>query len=1131
MKKIFALALILFSVAFAAFSRNAGLDVGVGDYVAHGYSESVEGTDIRYYSHLNTDDVALIVRARKGLSSIRWKTDPLPEKLSEKWVSFIWVGGVSGLMQGKTSVPIDLSINGKKLLTFTTGKLDSWTVEGKDGSSLAFNRIFKDGSDDCFGYMQLRVPRKYVREGSSCLLELSAPEQDSDSWSMVFKSRVPEGVPSASCLPALRAKDGKQIVRVTYTHFGAPSEATLVLEGRKYREKVIFGDNTWELPVDPVVSERDAEIVLSVDGKDMKASVKMRPSRHWDVKFMQITHTDIGYTRPQAEILAEHIRFIDYVLDYCDATDNYPDKAKFRWTCEGSWAVSAFLESRPKSQIDRFIKRVKEGRIELTAMYYNFDEIPAEQTLAASLAPIRKFHELGMTDIQVATQNDVNGIGWCFNEFFPDMGIKYLTMGVNLHKAIGPFDMPTYFWWVSPSGKKMLAYYGEHYMHGNALGVNGKDFGFFEKKMLDYLNNLDDRDFPYDIVACEFLGIGGDNSAPSTYACDIVRQWNEKYEWPKISLSLYRDYLGEVVSRYGDSIDEIRGAWPDWWTDGFGSGAAETAAHRITQSSKVATQSGLAISKLMGSELPESVYEDIDDVNDALAFYGEHTYGADASISNPFGKETMEQRFVKASYAWEGLRRERLLKEKSLGFLNEYLPESKGPSIAVFNMSSWPRTGMVEVYIDFSILPLDRKFRICDDEGNSVPAQMLRRRHDGATWCLWVNDVPAFGYKKFKVILENGAPEPSGQGKVNLDTIENEWYRIVLDRNTGTLASVYDKEMEKELIDQDAKWKTGQFIHEHFTARFEKRKEISDDSRDIPSSMTFTGYVPGKIWDTYSFAAHTETGIGTENNLRIDFLIYNVAKRIDIRYNLVKKQNTSPEGLYVAFPFELEDARIYFDVAGGEIEAGVDQIQGTSNDWNTVQNYISVRNDASQIVFVSQETPLVQLGNLNIGRFIKEAKPESNAVYSYVMNNYWTTNFNADQHGEFQWTYNITSSEDSSQEYAMKFALENRIPMLARTLPASAGNDRKSLDGSSENSFLTVTPSNVVVMDAVPMENENAIVLYLRETAGKDAVIELSSDFLPDMEVSVTNVLGEEIDGNLTMKPYEIKFVKLSDGK
>lgn len=69
--------------------------------------------------------------------------------------------------------------------------------------------------------------------------------------------------------------------------------------------------------------------------------------RDWTIYLVQHTHTDIGYTKPQTEILSEHLRYIDYAIDYSDLTKDYPDDARFRWTCEAAWAVSEYIKVRP----------------------------------------------------------------------------------------------------------------------------------------------------------------------------------------------------------------------------------------------------------------------------------------------------------------------------------------------------------------------------------------------------------------------------------------------------------------------------------------------------------------------------------------------------------------------------------------------------------------------------------------------------------------------------------------------------------------------------------------------------------------------------------------------------------------
>lgn len=53
----------------------------------------------------------------------------------------------------------------------------------------------------------------------------------------------------------------------------------------------------------------------------------------------------------------------------------------------------------------------------------------------------------------------------------------------------------------------------------------------------------------------------------------------------------------------------------------------------------------------------------------------------------------------------------------------------------------------------------------------------------------------------------------------------------------------------------------------------------------------------------------------------------------------------------------------------------------------------------------SQEIPLMQFGAINTGRYQAGAVPQSTNMYSWPMNNYWVTNFNADQMGEIQWSY------------------------------------------------------------------------------------------------------------------------------
>lgn len=87
----------------------------------------------------------------------------------------------------------------------------------------------------------------------------------------------------------------------------------------------------------------------------------------------------------------------------------------------------------------------------------------------------------------------------------------------------------------------------------------------------------------------------------------MVKRWNEKYEWPKLRTAVATEFIKTVETQYADKIQTIRGAWPDWWTDGFASGAREAAVSRITHSNVIANQVGLSFAKMLGAELPADI--------------------------------------------------------------------------------------------------------------------------------------------------------------------------------------------------------------------------------------------------------------------------------------------------------------------------------------------------------------------------------------------------------------------------------------------------------------------------------------------------------------------------------------------
>lgn len=1095
-----------------------------------GFSEKISGTDFNYHSSIPGVNKSMLVRALNGKQSMQWKTEAIPEDYSEKEALFVWLAGM-GCTMG--NVKMTLGINDKYKLSFFTTRKEKWEVSEKNGISLSYVNNMTDGVGDNFGFMFLRIPFKLLTPGKPVMLKVDGSASNSRAWYMTFKSELQSGI-EVNPYPAMlkNGNERTQVLGVNVYYFGPSVKGKLFVDEKLDRNiDLDFGHRFYRVSI-PVV-EVSKEVNISIESSRFSTgkTVTIDPVRRWRINFVQHTHTDIGYTRPQTEILAEHLRFIDYALDYCDKTDNYPDAAKFRWTCEASWAVDEYLKCRPEEQIERLRKRVKDGSIEITGMYFNFDELPDEQALAASLVPVKRIREAGLP-VTTAMQNDVNGIGWCLNDFFSGVGIKYLNMGTHGHRALIAFDKPTAFWWESPSGNRILTYRAEHYMTGNTVfGIHTGDFNNFEDKLLSYLADLGDKGYPYNITAIQHSGYLTDNAPPSTLASDMIMKWNDLYEWPKLRTAVVSEFFKEIEEKYADDLPVYRAAWPDWWTDGFGSGAREMAATRQAHVDLIANQGGMSMAVIMNAGIPDGFNQRVDEANKALLFYGEHTFGSSESVRNPYGESTMEQRRLKESYAWEAFKRTSMVGEEVMGRLQSKLHKTDVSSMTVFNTLNWKRSGLATVYIDHQVLPKDRKFRFVDREGKEAPAQAFSHRSDGTQWGIWVQDVPPFGYKTYRLELVEGYNEPVEVKLSENPVLENEWYRIRVDATIGAVTSLYDKRNNIELVDRNAKWKLGAFIYERLGNRSQMEAFTLNDYERFPLDTVYLDAVThGPVYDAVRLAGEIEACSYSPRGFIAEIRLYHTSPLIGLEYTLLKKPVTDPEAVYIAFPFLLDNGKIFCEVAGGVMEAGVDQIPGSSNDWNTVQNFVTVRNNKMQIILGSQEAPLMQFGGINTGRYDADAVPETTHIFSWPMNNYWTTNFNADQQGSFTWSYFLTTTANTGMENATRTGWSNRIPFLCRVL--LAGEERTPLQ---EVSVLKFSSENLLLVNARPCELKSSVVLQIREVAGKETILEIESPYLKKEKLMLQEVdaTGQPISDksfSLEIRPFMSGFVKVFFG-
>jgi alpha-mannosidase len=885
------------------------------------------------------------------------------------------------------------------------------------------------------------------------------------------------------------------------------------------------GKAELEFEIPPLKAGEPLRIQLRSDAgvQDFEAKT-LAPPKHWTIYLTQHTHTDIGYTRPQTEILPESLRFLDFALDYCDLTDDYPDDAKFRWTCETFWAVREFLKSRPPAQLERLKRRVREGRVEIAGLLLNLSEIATESSIRASLQSLRALEGDLRLPLVTAMQNDVNGAAWCLPDYLPGIGIRYLTMGINQTRSILPFDQPTAFWWEAPSGRRMLAYRADHYHLGNFWGIHTGNAAKFGAGLTKYLWSLEERKYPFDRAAVQFSGYHTDNSPPSMIASDLVRRWNEQYVWPKLRVSVAREFLEFVEREHGKELTVHRQAWPDWWTDGFGSAARETAASRETHAAMQVTEALLAMSTLRGRSIPAATLRRAADVQENVMFYDEHTFGAAESVDNALAENSQVQWSEKSAYVWTAVKEANLLREDAFGLFQEFLPRAEVPTIAVVNTLNWPRSGLAPVFIDHQILPPDREFKIVDAEtGDAVPMQALNRRSEGAYWALWARNIPALGYRLFRI--ETTDRPRAAETTASVTNLENAYYELTVDAQKGAVTRLADKETGLNLVDTAAAWGFGQLFRETLT---EKRDFVADRFRRTAwTNITVQPGAQGPVWKSVVLAGRLE-GCAEQDGARVEIRLYQTEKRVEFHWSIRKLPVPQAEAVYVAFPFAPLDGQVVYEAQGGIVRPGLDQIPGSSSDWQTLQNFLAVRHPQGQIVWGSAGAPLMQLGEINLGKWQPVTRLKQPHVYSWVMNNYWFTNFRLSQEGDFRWSYFLTSIRDRGNAAATRFGWGSRLPLVTRVLPAIKSGKSSEPPALS---LVSIDVPGVVVVDTQPAVG-GGVVLHVREVAGETTTLDLGNiKTWTDIEAAAeVNALGESIqDGieSLALKPYDVRFIRL----
>jgi hypothetical protein len=254
------------------------------------------------------------------------------------------------------------------------------------------------------------------------------------------------------------------------------------------------------------------------------------------------------------------------------------------------------------------------------------------------------------------------------------------------------------------------------------------------------------------------------------------------------------------------------------------------------------------------------------------------------------------------------------------------------------------------------------------------------------------------------------------------------------------IVSVYDRRDNRELIRSDCGYAAFTPIYEVTPAKedyYGIRHRMGRNRKAVrtqrtagvltDAAVTEFGEVFAKVQLTYELP-------GT-NLCVISLTAYKDLPKIDITLRLHKQSVWDPENLYLAMPFTTgEREEIWIDKTGALLRPRVDQIPGSCADFYSVQNGVYFVGENDAVILSMPDTPLIAMGT-------PEARPvclsgeegvnNRDEVYSWVMNNFWETNFKVCLGGFHEYNYTLRLADTANPVDCLRIAKEENTGVLS----------------------------------------------------------------------------------------------------
>ena len=805
--------------------------------------------------------------------------------------------------------------------------------------------------------------------------------------------------------------------------------------------------------------------------------------------------------------------------------DEYP---KYTFT-QSAAAYSEWMCQKYPAICQEIQARVKERRWELVGgMWVEPDlNMPDGESLVRQLLiGKRYFREKFGTDVRIGWNPDSFGYNWQLPQIYKKSGVDYFVTQKMAWNDTNPLPFKL-FWWQSPDGSKVLAYFPHDYARGIEPEPLAEDVA--RARQLD----------PGLPEMMHLFGVGDHGGGPTRAMLDAGTHWTEpKMVYPKTFFGNAQGFFSDVEGK----LDTAHS--PVWNYKTIAGGTTQLPAppsgmvslptwndelyfeyHRGVFTSQAAHKRNMRESEewMLDAEKYSSlawltglVYP-ADSLNEAwkkVLFNQFHDLAAGSGIAVIYQEAQRDYDMVRFTTGEATAAALADIAER----VDTRSPFGSRP-VLIFNPLAWERKDVVEFSVQ---MPESVKggVAVYDAENHLLPMQVISSDAATNTVHLLVEPraVPALGYALLRVVP--GRHDAPGDLSAHDLTLENSMLRVVVNPKNGCITSLYDKRSHFEAIAKGAAGAEGGCGNEliafedkpkdydawNIDANFEKsftRLDMVDSVRLVERGPLRATIRVTRAWQHSKFVQ--------------DITLYAGLDRVDV-VNDIDWHETHVL-LKAAFPLAAASDHATYEIPYGSIERPTTR----NNFWE------AAKFEVPALRWADLGDAAHGFSLINDSKYGYDAK--GNVLRISLLRSPTWPDADADR-GQQHFRYALYP-HDGDWRQALTVRRGYEFNSQLRALPVSSHTGAWSAD----HSFVSVAQDNVVLTAVKKAEDGDALLFRLYEWAGKNSEVELAvpagaASATPTnlMEQAEGGQLAISRDGKVTIPvhPFEIVSVRVN---